>query len=103
MPTYHRAHFWAGASSTQQSEGMNALRKIHVSRQNTRYEFVVIYDKILARQRKNEIQAYHKTSEKRPILKTPCPIKDQMSQVYTIYVFYKFQDERHNNFILNAC
>ena len=73
-----------------------------LKRQNTLYEFAVIYDRILARQRENEIQEDHKTLEKRPTLKTPWLIEDQISQVYTTYVFYKFQDEIHNSLMLNV-
>lgn len=49
VPTYYRIQFSTGASSTQMSEGTNALMKMHLSRFNTLYEFVVLYDRILAK------------------------------------------------------
>ncbi|XP_020243078.1 protein FAR1-RELATED SEQUENCE 5-like [Asparagus officinalis] len=42
-PVYHKQHFWAGMSSSQRSEGMNVLLKMHVSRKNSLHDFVIIF------------------------------------------------------------
>jgi len=38
-PVYHRQNFWAGMSSSQRREGMNALLKMHVSKKNSLHDF----------------------------------------------------------------
>lgn len=98
VPAYHRTHFQAGASSTRRSEGMNAHMKMHISRLNTLFEFVVHYDRILTRQRERDSGRSWNIGEKN--LRT---MEKQMSQVYMTYAFYKFREEIKESLMQNVC
>ncbi|XP_020253880.1 protein FAR1-RELATED SEQUENCE 5-like [Asparagus officinalis] len=93
--------FWAGMSSSQRSEGMNALLKMHVSRKNSLHDFVTIFQRVLARQREGELKEDHCTVEKKPKLKTLWSMEKQMAQIYTKKIFYIFQDELQPSLMYN--
>ncbi|XP_020242964.1 protein FAR1-RELATED SEQUENCE 5-like [Asparagus officinalis] len=100
-PVYHKQYFWAGMSSSQRSEGMNALLKKHISRKNSLHDFVTIFQRVLARQREGELKEDHCTVEKKPKLKTLWSMEKQMAQIYTKKIFYIFQDELQPSLMYN--
>ena len=100
-PVYHKQHFWAGMSSSQRSEGMNALLKMHVSKKNSLHDFVIIFERALTRQREEELIEDHQSLEKKPKLKTMWPMEKQMCQIYTRCIFYSFQVELEHSLMYN--
>ncbi|KAG6704795.1 hypothetical protein I3842_07G150700 [Carya illinoinensis] len=57
VPAYVRNEFWAGMSSTQRSEGMNAFFNDYVNSKTTLKQFVDQYDNVLRRKIENELAA----------------------------------------------
>ncbi|XP_058071162.1 protein FAR-RED IMPAIRED RESPONSE 1-like [Magnolia sinica] len=61
IPAYVRHVFFTGMSSSQHSESMNAFFRSYISKRNSFIDFIVRFDRALARQRHNELAADHET------------------------------------------
>ena len=85
--------FYPFMQSTQRSEGFNAVLKRYVHPQNSIFDFVrqysMIQDKIMNAENKQEAESAITTTE------TWCghPIEQQMVQVYTRQIYFRFQAE----------
>ncbi|XP_058076451.1 protein FAR1-RELATED SEQUENCE 5-like [Magnolia sinica] len=90
IPAFVRHVFFAGMSSSQRSESMNAFFRSYISKRNSFIDFIVRFDRALARQRHNELAADHETISSKPKLKMPCEMEKVMGETYTRRIFYKF-------------
>ncbi|KAH9770311.1 protein FAR1-RELATED SEQUENCE [Citrus sinensis] len=93
VPCYLKDYFWAGMSTTQRSESMNAFFDGFVNSKTNLKQFVKQYENALRRKAELEWQADAKCFSKR----TPCvskyEMKRQVEEVYTISKFKEFQEE----------
>ncbi|KAI8563743.1 hypothetical protein RHMOL_Rhmol03G0132600 [Rhododendron molle] len=65
----------------------------YVSLNNSLYDFVTRFARGLAHIRHNELDLDHKDLNEKPQLMTPFPMESTMSELYTLAIFHKFQDE----------
>lgn len=96
IPAYLKDKFFAGMSSILRSEGINAFIKQYVSTENTFYDFILRYEKAVARQQRQELIDDHMTISTGPNLKTPLLMERKMADTYTRTIFNKFQEELFN-------
>ncbi|KAH9703329.1 protein FAR1-RELATED SEQUENCE [Citrus sinensis] len=93
VPCYLNDCFWAGMSTTQRSESMNAFFDGFVNAKTNLKQFVKQYENALRRKVELEWQADAKCFSK----KTPCvsryEMEKQVEEVYTISKFKEFQQE----------
>lgn len=95
IPAYLKDKFFAGMSSILRSKGINAFIKQYVSTENTFYDFILRYEKAVARQQYQELIMIT-TISTGPKLKTPLLMETKMADTYTRTVFNKFQGELFN-------
>ena len=93
VPAYLKHNFFAGMSTTQRSESMNAFVKQYVEYKNSLLDFILRFDAGVERLRYLEKKEDFENSNGRPKLKTCSPMEKQMADIYTRNIFYKFQDE----------
>ncbi|KAF5459929.1 hypothetical protein F2P56_019835 [Juglans regia] len=93
VPAYGRDTFWAGMSTTQRSEGMNAFFDDYVHSRTTLKQFVDQYDSALRRKVENEAIANFNSFNK----DIPCisryPLEKQFQSAYTLAKFKEVQEE----------
>ncbi|KAH9721372.1 protein FAR1-RELATED SEQUENCE [Citrus sinensis] len=93
VPCYLKGYFWAGMSTTQRSESMNAFFDEFVNSKTNLKQFVKQYENALRRKAELEWQADAKCFSKR----TPCvsryEMERQVEEVYIISKFKEFQEE----------
>ncbi|XP_042980173.1 protein FAR1-RELATED SEQUENCE 5-like [Carya illinoinensis] len=93
VPAYVKNTFWAGTSTTQRSEGMNAFFDEYVHSRTILKQFVDQYDSTLSRKAENEAIADFNSFN----TEIPCifhyPIENQFQKIYTIAKFKKVQEE----------
>ena len=63
--------------------------------------FVIIFERVLTRQREEEIIEDCQSLEKKPKLKTMWPMEKQIGQIYTRCIFYSFQVELEHSLMYN--
>ncbi|XP_058224990.1 protein FAR1-RELATED SEQUENCE 7-like [Rhododendron vialii] len=80
-------------TSSQRAEISHSFFKKCVSLNNSLYDFVTQFARGLAHIRHNELDLDHKDLNKKPQLITSFPIESTMSELYTLAIFHKFQDE----------
>ncbi|XP_058203605.1 protein FAR1-RELATED SEQUENCE 5-like isoform X1 [Rhododendron vialii] len=97
VPAYVRHIFSAHMTSSQRAEITHSFFKRYVSKENSLWDFVTRFERALARIRHNELDKDHKDVNERPNLKTMYPMEETMSELYTIEIFYMFQDELFQN------
>ncbi|XP_058079540.1 protein FAR1-RELATED SEQUENCE 5-like isoform X1 [Magnolia sinica] len=93
IPAYVKKTFYAGMSTTQRSEGMNAFFDYFVSHKSTLLEFAEGYDRALQKRRHNELKSDCDTLYSIPVAITSIDIEIEMAKIYTREVFYDFQVE----------
>ena len=92
-PVFVKDKFWAGMSTTQRSESMNAFFDGYVHSKTTLKQFVEQYDNALKRKVENEAREDFKSFNGfRPCI-TNYPIELQFRSVYTNAKFKEVQDE----------
>ncbi|KAL9463985.1 hypothetical protein AB3S75_001729 [Citrus x aurantiifolia] len=93
VPCYLKDSFWAGMSTTQRSESMNAFFDGFVNSKTNLKQFVKQYENALRRKAELEWQADAKCFSKN----TPCvsryEMEKQVEKMYTIAKFKEFQQE----------
>ncbi|TXG54219.1 hypothetical protein EZV62_019475 [Acer yangbiense] len=99
VPIYLNHVFSAGMSSSQRVESCHAFFKRYVSKKDSLVEFVVRFNRALARQRHEELHADHIDINEKPVIKLPFAMEKQMSEIYTRKMFYKFQEEFWNSLL----
>ncbi|KAJ1687493.1 hypothetical protein LUZ63_018883 [Rhynchospora breviuscula] len=93
VPAYLSKIFWAGMSSNQRSESMNAFLDMFVNSKTCLSAFVKSFDSGLARLKRNELNEDYNCIRGDPKTFTEDPIEHQFSALYTHKMFYKLQAE----------
>ncbi|WVZ09007.1 hypothetical protein V8G54_022353 [Vigna mungo] len=102
VPCYLKKDFWAGMSTTQRSEGMNAFFDGFINSSTTLHQFVVQYDNALRVKAQKEIQADFSSLNTTVGCGSQSPIERIFQQEYTHSKFEEVQTEfrsRMNCFI----
>ncbi|KAF5733664.1 protein FAR1-RELATED SEQUENCE 3-like [Tripterygium wilfordii] len=98
-PVYFRSSFFAALSSNQ---GVCSFFDGYVNQQTTVPLFFKQYERALEHSLEKELEADYDTIHTTPVLKTPSPMEQQASNVYTKKVFAKFQEELVETFVYTA-
>eukprot|EP00262_Sarcandra_glabra_P002436 TRINITY_DN12728_c0_g4_i2.p1 TRINITY_DN12728_c0_g4~~TRINITY_DN12728_c0_g4_i2.p1 ORF type:complete len:916 (+),score=138.13 TRINITY_DN12728_c0_g4_i2:442-3189(+) len=93
VPAYLRDTFFGGLCTTDRSDSLNSYFDGHVNQNTTLQEFVTQYDKALDYWYSKEYEEDFKTIYTKPTMKTPLLMEEQMAEIYTRYLFAKFQEE----------
>lgn len=93
IPSYVNHIFSAGMASSQRAEISHAFFKRYVSKNNSLMDFVTRFSRALKRQRHKELNLDHKDINEKPELKTLWLIEQQMAEIYTNTIFYRFQKD----------
>ena len=93
VPTYFRGTYFAEMPVAQKLETMHKFFQRHAITTTTLRDLVTQFDKAMAEQYENEVQADFATINSRPVLKTPSPMEKQASEIYTRTIFDLFQEE----------
>ncbi|XP_058217322.1 protein FAR1-RELATED SEQUENCE 5-like [Rhododendron vialii] len=97
IPTYVKHIFSAHMTSSQRAKITHSFFKRYVCKENSLLDFVTQFERALAHLRHNELDKDHKDVNERPNLKTMYPMESTMSELYTIEIFYMFQEELFQN------
>ncbi|KAG5565062.1 hypothetical protein RHGRI_001074 [Rhododendron griersonianum] len=98
-PVFFRGTFFAALSSNQ---GVSSFFDGYVNQQTTIPMFFKQYERALENSLEREIEADYDTICTTPVLKTPSPMEQQASNLYTKKVFSKFQEELVETFVYTA-
>lgn len=93
MGAYLNHKFWAGMTTTQRAESMNAFLNKYVTKKSTLGPFLVKFETASKRLWEREPEADHSSKYKTPHLLTSLPIEKQLRDVYTNNIFDKCQGE----------
>ncbi|XP_014506873.1 protein FAR1-RELATED SEQUENCE 5-like [Vigna radiata var. radiata] len=105
VPCYLRSDFWAGMSTTQRSESMNAFFDGFINSSTTLQQFVVQFDNALRVKAQKEIQVDFSSLNTTIGYGSQSPIERQFQLEYTHEEFEEVQTEfwsRMNCFIKNT-
>ncbi|KAG1331271.1 protein FAR1-RELATED SEQUENCE 6 [Cocos nucifera] len=92
-PVYLKDTFWAGMSATQRNETMNAFFDGYIDSKTSLKQFLCKYEMALQSKYEKEAQADFETFHKRRPSVSKFYMEEQLSKVYTLNMFKKFQDE----------
>ncbi|KAF7140291.1 hypothetical protein RHSIM_Rhsim06G0088300 [Rhododendron simsii] len=95
IPAYMKHMFSAHMTSSQRAEISHSFFKKYVSLNNSLYDFVTRFARGLAHIRHNELDLDHKNLNEKPQLSSSFPMESTMSELYTLAIFHKFQDEHY--------
>ncbi|KAG9439113.1 hypothetical protein H6P81_019278 [Aristolochia fimbriata] len=90
---YLKDTFFAGMSSSQQSESINSFFDGFVNARTPLDEFVCQYDKALVSHRVDEEEEDFKTMYSKPVLSSEHPLEIQAGKLYTRVILGIFQEE----------
>lgn len=91
---YLRGYMFAGASSTQRVEGMNAYFNQFLKQRLRLFEFMVHYERALGRIRNREAKAEVRTENSFSVLTTPLKrLEKHGADMFTRNIFLLFRDE----------
>ncbi|KAL6545306.1 hypothetical protein OROGR_009180 [Orobanche gracilis] len=93
VPIYVKEIFWAGMSTTQRSESMNAFFDEYVNSKTSLRQFVEQYDSALKSKVEKENKADFASSNSSYQLITSRSFEKQLQETYTNAIFKLFQDE----------
>ncbi|XP_058217039.1 protein FAR1-RELATED SEQUENCE 5-like [Rhododendron vialii] len=93
VPAFTKHIFSAHMTSSQRAEISHSFFKRYVSLDNSMLDFVTRFNSALSRLRHNELDLDHKDVNEKPILKTSYLMEKRMSEIYTLAIFKKFQEE----------
>ncbi|KAH7670868.1 FHY3/FAR1 family protein [Dioscorea alata] len=92
-PVYLKDTFWAGMSITQRSDTLTTFFDGYVDTKMPIKQFVGKYEMALQSKYEKEAQADFETFHKRRPAVSKFYMEEQLSKVYTLNMFKKFQDE----------
>ncbi|KAF7120004.1 hypothetical protein RHSIM_Rhsim13G0132100 [Rhododendron simsii] len=95
IPAYMKHIFSAHMTSSQRAEISHSFFKKYVSLNNSLYDFVTRFARGLAHIRHKELDLDHKDLNEKPQLSSSFPMESTMSELYTLAIFQKFQDEHY--------
>jgi len=93
VPVYLKDVFFVGLISTKENEGLTAFFDGYVHKHTSFKEFLDKYDLALHRKHLKEAMADMETRKASFEFKTRCSFEAQLSKVYTLEIFRKFQAE----------
>ncbi|KAJ8510165.1 hypothetical protein OPV22_000599 [Ensete ventricosum] len=93
VPVYLKDTFWAGMSSTQRNETVATFFDGLVEAKTSLKQFLGKYEMALLDKIEKEAQADFETFHKRRPSVSKFYMEEQLSKVYTLNIFKKFQDE----------
>ncbi|BBH02303.1 hypothetical protein Prudu_012830 [Prunus dulcis] len=93
VPAYAKHVFSAGMLSSKQPESSHAFFKPYVSRKNSLMDFVVRFERGLAKQRHEELYADHVDRNEKPASLLETSMETQVAGLYTKALYQKFQKE----------
>jgi len=93
VPYYLKCHFWAGMSTTQRSEDMNAFFDGFINSSTTLQQFVVQYDNALRQKAEKEFEADFTSVNTTVACGSQSPIERQFQLEYTHAKFSEIQNE----------
>ncbi|KAL2499469.1 Protein FAR1-RELATED SEQUENCE 5 [Abeliophyllum distichum] len=93
VPCYLKNSFWAGMSTTQRSESMNAFFDGYVQAKTSLKQFVEQYERALRSKVEKEFQADFRSFSQMVPCATKYEMEKQFQAVYTISKFREFQEE----------
>ncbi|KAJ4973462.1 hypothetical protein NE237_006636 [Protea cynaroides] len=93
VPVFLNGTCFAGTSPTQRSESIHSYFDGFVHARTSLKEFLDNYELALEKRRSEEFQADLCTVNSKPVLKTRSYYEKQLSEVYTMNMFRKFQKE----------
>ncbi|XP_052181937.1 protein FAR1-RELATED SEQUENCE 9-like [Diospyros lotus] len=93
VPCFLKTSFWAGMSTTQRSESMNAFFDGYVHSKTSLKQFVEQYERALRSKVEKEFQADVKSFSQMVPCASRYPMEKQFQKVYTISKFKEFQNE----------
>ncbi|XP_020242983.1 protein FAR-RED IMPAIRED RESPONSE 1-like [Asparagus officinalis] len=85
-------------SSSQRAESGHAFFKKFVSKNNSLVDFMIQFGRGLVRQRHEELMADHKDVIEKPKLRINHDFLEQMVDIYTNEIYYKFEAEVCDSF-----
>ncbi|XP_020254119.1 protein FAR-RED IMPAIRED RESPONSE 1-like [Asparagus officinalis] len=98
IPTYVNHIFSVDMSSSQRAESGHAFFKKFISKNNSLVDFMIQFGRGLVRQRHEELMADHKDVIEKPKLRINHDFLEQMVDIYTNEIYYKFEAEVCDNF-----
>ncbi|XP_020246343.1 protein FAR1-RELATED SEQUENCE 5-like [Asparagus officinalis] len=98
IPAYVNHVFSADMSSSQRAESGHAFFKKFVSKNNSLVDFMIQFDRGVVRQRHEELMADHKDVIEKPKLRINHDFLEQMVDIYTNEMYYKFEAEVCDSF-----
>ncbi|CAH9131549.1 unnamed protein product [Cuscuta epithymum] len=93
VPCYLKTSFWAGMSTTQRSESINAFFDLFVHSKTSLKQFVEQYGCALKFKAEKEFQADAESFSKLVPCVSKFPMEKQMQGIYTMAKFKEFRDE----------
>lgn len=93
IPVFVKDTFWAGMSSTQRSESINAFFDGFVTSKTSLSQFAEQYENALKNKYEQEAQEDFRSIHFKPQLISPLKMETQVAKIYTMNMFIKFQDE----------
>ncbi|XP_020250980.1 protein FAR-RED IMPAIRED RESPONSE 1-like [Asparagus officinalis] len=90
-------------SSSQRAESGHAFFKKFVSKNNSLVDFMIQFGRGLVRQRHEELMADHKDLIEKPKLRINHDFLEQMVDIYTNEMYYKFEAEVCDSFNYKFC
>ncbi|XP_022889102.1 protein FAR1-RELATED SEQUENCE 6-like [Olea europaea var. sylvestris] len=93
VPCFLKKTFWAGMSTTQRSESMNAFFDGYVHSKTSLKQFVEQYERALRNKVEKEFQADFKSFSQMIPCATQFEMEEQFQSVYTISKFREVQEE----------
>ncbi|XP_022863106.1 protein FAR1-RELATED SEQUENCE 5-like, partial [Olea europaea var. sylvestris] len=93
VPCFLKTTFWAGMSTTQQSESMNAFFDGYVHSKTSLKQFVEQYERALRNKVEKEFQADFKSYSQMEPCATTFEIEKQFQAIYTISKFKEVKEE----------
>lgn len=93
VPLFLKDTFWAGMSVAQRGESLSTYFDGSVYPRTTIKHFFNKYETIIHSRCKKEAQADSESFHKTPLIASKFYMEEQLSKLYTINMFQKFQDE----------
>ncbi|XP_008784351.2 protein FAR1-RELATED SEQUENCE 6-like [Phoenix dactylifera] len=92
-PIFVKDKFWAGLSTTQRGENMDFFFEGHLESNTSLKQFLDEYEMAMESKYETEALADFESFHKVPPVFTQFYMEEQLSKIYTIDIFVKFQDE----------
>ncbi|XP_020584402.1 protein FAR1-RELATED SEQUENCE 6-like isoform X2 [Phalaenopsis equestris] len=93
VPLYLKDTFWAGMSVSQRGESLSSYFDGFVNPKTTVKQFLTKYETIIQSKCKKEAQADSESLYKIPLIASKFYMEEQLSKLYTLNIFKKFQEE----------